>query len=886
MKYITDIKALMSDIKSAMPLSQAIGLYLQLQKDGANSYSCLCPWHKETQPSFKISDSKSIWKCWGACSGDKSKAGTDVIKFIQSYFGLSFIEAVHKFIDDTGIDLSQHFRLPTQEEQWFDYYTQINHIVAQACHQQLLANTQVLSKFTVDRNIMVDTLKKFNVGYCSDISSIQSALSGIDDVYIQALDLKRYEMWDNRIVYPIHDYTGNIVLFRNRALSSGVPKFIGTTSSSPVFPSVLPIYGFHLARSTMRQNDGVLVVVEGHNDVIHMVDKGIINVVGSMGTNLSSEHFSSISPYGVKKLIIMYDGDNAGQTALNRFCESVNYSGDIILAVAQMPHPFDPDEYLNLHQASELRSIIDSNEHYIDHYFNSVDGPLNTSADRHAHLHKVKSRMTSLTGINQQMALSKLSEKVDIAKEVLDDYYRADHIVNDLYSIDAELIVLANIISSNECRLEAINKLSADMFWLRKHASLYSLVCSMDVVGTSIGFDTVWLELQKQKLDYLWPKDEFDRLNTHITNTYDVFIDEVLDRYARRYADATADRIKVDIHNMSLGVHEVLDSVNTSITKMIMSHTDQYSPDENTRGIERTMEFIQQQVKNPGMLPGIDLGPSFPCLTQTIGGLRKQTMNVVGGLPGVGKTSMMEKWALYQAVHLQIPILWLALEMRREAFDIRNIAILSTMDDGLPIQNFEMERGYLDQVKADRVTSIAAKYRASPFYAITTGTMSVQQAVAIARYYKHVCGVQVVYIDYVQLMSSEGKFNEDWNMQKYISKSMLENISRDLDLSVVAASQMSRNAIQATRGRIDNLPGGENVAGSVQYWADSDTFIAPFQKTQAQIEHWPNTGLYGINVSKNRNGVTGLIHANYMGMYTSWFEANQDQIMPIGQSEL
>ena len=172
MRHIKDIKLLMEAIVSSMPLSQAIGMYIPLEPDGSG----LCPWHAETIGSFKVTDSKSIWKCWGACNGEKGRAGTNIIGFIQTQFGLSFMEAVDKFIQDTGFDFSEHFREPTNEERWKDFRQSVNKVVAVACYAKLNEISVVNDMFVRGKGIKQEILEQFLIGYSTNVDFILQVL--------------------------------------------------------------------------------------------------------------------------------------------------------------------------------------------------------------------------------------------------------------------------------------------------------------------------------------------------------------------------------------------------------------------------------------------------------------------------------------------------------------------------------------------------------------------------------------------------------------------------------------------------------------------------------------------------------------------------------------
>ena len=883
MPNIKDIRALMTEIKASMPLSKALGKYLTLEKDGAG-YSCLCPFegHHETVPSFKVNDEKSIWKCWGSCSGDKSRAGRDVIAFIQSFFGLSFTEAVEKFSQDFGIDLSHHYRPPTPEEQYFEYYTAVNKVVTDCCMNMLAQNQGLIDMFEQSKGISLDTLRQFSIGYCPDIGMIQQALQScdIDDQYAVALDLKRFEMWSNRIVYPIMTRNSKVIGFRNRGLSHGAVKFIGTSTESVLSQHMPPVYGLQMACRHIRQADSVVNVVEGQNDVLHMYDAGIYNTVASMGINLSHSTLAALTSYGVRTAVVMFDGDKAGLQAMNNLCANIEPVDNLVLRMTQLPDGQDPDEFLRDHDVSEMYDIITSSEHFLTHYLNSIDLGDESILDKHLYMNKVRARLTTLDPTHRSMCLSDMSNRIGVPYDVLEDYYKPDFRPDILFNLDAEIKVLQGMILNDDVRLRLVDELNAGMFYIKGYAMIFDVVVNMLRNNYAIDPSSVWFELTKRKAECGMTRDQFDLLFADIPQSYDIFIDEFMDRYVRRNADTLADRIKLDIRNDVIETETILDNINDSVTKLITNNITKEA-DDHASSVDNTILKIQQNMSSPGGLPGIDLGPDFRCLTDTVGGLRDGTMYMVAGLPGIGKTAMAEKWSLYQAVVNNVPILWVALEMSRDALNMRNMSILSTMGGTCHIPIYNLERGILTPDQQVNLVNIAKQYKQAPYYAECNSDLTVQQLIATIRYHKHVHDIKAVYIDYVQLLNSEEKYNQDWQMQKSISK-MLTKFANSAGIAIVAISQLSRTALGTGKNDHDTIPSGKDIAGSVQWWADADAVICPFAKSRAQIEYWPNKGLHGINVSKNRNGATGLIHATYHGSWTTWIEtASQEGVETI-----
>lgn len=347
-------------VRRKADIVSVIGKYLQVKKKGKD-YVCLCPFHDDHSPSMTISPDKQIYKCF-VCG-----AGGNVFTFVKNYENVSFVEAVEKVADMSGIPLSIHPPAETKPEDpriarlhrildetirftMYQMNTEPAERFRKYCEERGL-NEEVRKKFSIGWNPPGDQLYRFlkAKGYSEEdmvaCNVVNTGMSGIHDVF------------SNRITFPIHDKNGNPIGFSARTLDKDQAKYINT-NDTPVFQKSDIVYNAHRARSTARR-EGKIYMCEGVTDVIAFARAGMDNAVCTLGTSCTQHQISILKGLSAR-LVICYDGDEPGQAATWRAAKMAQAQGCQI-SIVRNTTGLDPDEIIRQRGAEALKELA-SNE--------------------------------------------------------------------------------------------------------------------------------------------------------------------------------------------------------------------------------------------------------------------------------------------------------------------------------------------------------------------------------------------------------------------------------------------------------------------------------------------------------------------------------------------
>jgi len=310
------------EVKQRLNIVEVISAYVPLKKAGRN-YKGLCPFHNERTPSFVVFPDTQRWHCFGACG-----TGGDVISFVMRREGLPFAEALKMLAARAGVELSP----PTPEQQaeaderrrlW-----DLNRLAAEYFHRLLMESEEAAGAraYLERRGLRPETLRAFQVGYARDSwqalgDYLRSQGWREADLIKAGLVTERegtgatYDRFRGRIIYPIRDARGRVCGFGGRVLDGSEPKYLNTPQT-PVFDKGSVLYGIDLARDAIRRSE-TAVLVEGYMDVLMAHQAGFKNVVGAMGTALSTEQMGILKPLA-RRLVLALDPDVAGDKATLR----------------------------------------------------------------------------------------------------------------------------------------------------------------------------------------------------------------------------------------------------------------------------------------------------------------------------------------------------------------------------------------------------------------------------------------------------------------------------------------------------------------------------------------------------------------------------------------
>lgn len=367
-------KLVIEEIKNNANIVEVIGDVISLQKAGRN-YLGLCPFHGEKTPSFNVVEDKQFYHCFGC-----GRSG-DVFKFIEEYQGVSFMEAVQVLGERVGIEVETTLHSEQKSSSPHQLLYDMHEEATKFYHAILMTSTmgEEARNYLYQRGLTDDVIKHFRIGLApSERSFLYQRLSVqyaeeklLDSGLFYLSESNQFlDTFHNRIMFPLTNDQGKVIAFSGRIWQKTdlqTAKYKNSRSTA-IFNKSYELYHMDRAKKSSGKTSEVYLM-EGFMDVIAAYRSGIENAVASMGTALSSEHVEHLKRI-TKKLVLVYDGDKAGQAATVKALDEI---GDMPVQIVTMPDNLDPDEYLQKFSAEELAYLLTKTrispiEFYIHHY--------------------------------------------------------------------------------------------------------------------------------------------------------------------------------------------------------------------------------------------------------------------------------------------------------------------------------------------------------------------------------------------------------------------------------------------------------------------------------------------------------------------------------------
>ena len=359
--------ATIQQIMARADITDVVGSFVKLKKRGTNLLG-LCPFHNEKTPSFTVSPSKEIYKCFGC-----GKSG-NLVSFVMEHEKYNYPETLKWLAQRYQIEIEETQLNDDQKQalQTADSLFALNQYAQQFFSQQLLETEEgkaIGLSYFEERGFSNNTIQKFQLGYSPEAKDVftQAALQHQfnPELLLKAgLVSNRYDqLQDNyrgRVIFPIHNHSGKVVGFGARILKTTekAPKYINSPENEIYVKSKI-LYGSYFAKQSIDKLNECLLV-EGYTDVLSLHQAGIENVVASGGTALTIDQLRSIKKY-TKNLTIVYDGDQAGIKAALRGLDLALEEGMAVKLVL-IPDGDDPDSYVNKLGAAAFREFVNKNK--------------------------------------------------------------------------------------------------------------------------------------------------------------------------------------------------------------------------------------------------------------------------------------------------------------------------------------------------------------------------------------------------------------------------------------------------------------------------------------------------------------------------------------------
>lgn len=347
-------------------IEEVVGEFVNLKRRGSNLIG-LCPFHQEKTPSFSVSPSRGLFKCFGCGKGG------DAARFMMEHEHISYPEALRWLAKKYQIEVEEYEQSPEEQaalnerERMFNLNTFAQQYFTQTLFETNEGRSVGLSYFK-ERDFREATIKKFQLGYSPDHRDAFSAHAR-KNAYPPDLLLKTglsvgseeklYDRFQARVIFPIHNLTGKVIGFGGRILSSDKSKAKYLNSpESEIYTKSKSLYGIYFAKNAISKLDNCLLV-EGYTDVISLHQAGIENVVASSGTSLTTEQIRLIRRF-TNNITILYDGDKAGINASLRGTDMILEEG-MNVRVLLFPDGDDPDSFVRKNRSSDVEAYIATN---------------------------------------------------------------------------------------------------------------------------------------------------------------------------------------------------------------------------------------------------------------------------------------------------------------------------------------------------------------------------------------------------------------------------------------------------------------------------------------------------------------------------------------------
>ena len=354
------------------PIEDVVGQYVTLKRSGANLFG-LCPFHGEKTASFSVAPDKGIYYCFGCHKGGGA------INFMMELEGLSYPDAVRALAKRAGMEVPEdeqyQSRYRQQERLWA-----LHKEAARFFHSQLYAKTgEAALQYALGRGMNKYILTTFGVGYAPDSwDSLVKAMSAkgytrqeLIDSGLVTVSQKNGNLFDrfrDRLMFPIIDTRGNVIAFGGRTVKkdADTAKYLNSPETL-IFNKRKNLFGLNLAKKTKQD---YLILVEGNIDVVALHQYGFDNAVASLGTSLTEEQATLLSRY-TENVVLIYDGDEAGQRATRRAIPMLEKAG-IGVKVLQIQDAKDPDEYLKKFGPDKFKLLLEGSSNRVEYQLRAI----------------------------------------------------------------------------------------------------------------------------------------------------------------------------------------------------------------------------------------------------------------------------------------------------------------------------------------------------------------------------------------------------------------------------------------------------------------------------------------------------------------------------------
>ena len=412
----------LDELKSKIDIVQLIGSSVSLTRKGNLWWGC-CPFHHEKTPSFAVDERRGFFHCYGCHEGG------DVISWVQKTDNLDFMDAVKFLARSVGMPVPE---TPKENAQYQkrDRLYEMMRLAAKHYYLNFTKN-KVATDYMLKRGLRPETLRKFGIGYSvggqaliRELKAAGYTVAEMNECSLVGVSEERGEPYDflsGRIIIPIFDAQGRVIAFVGRVLEKkeGVAKY-KNSRENVLFQKGRTLYGLNFVKKyRLHHPVDSLILVEGHMDVIALVEAGFENTVASMGTALTEAQAAMIKRM-VDRVYISYDGDTAGKNNTMRGLDILKRAG-LDVRVVNLPDELDPDELIRQRGKAAYRRLLEEALPLYEHKIMRAGQKYNlTSADdRGAYAKECLRIISDLDAVEQDAYLDLIAERTAVSKDAL-----------------------------------------------------------------------------------------------------------------------------------------------------------------------------------------------------------------------------------------------------------------------------------------------------------------------------------------------------------------------------------------------------------------------------------------------------------------------------------
>lgn len=519
---------LLEEIRNSNDIVDIVSQYVTLKRSGRN-YMGLCPFHKEKSPSFSVSPDKQIYHCFG-CG-----VGGNVFHFIGKIENINFVESVAMLAERAGIPLPTiDSKEDAHKQELKKKVYEINQIAADFYHENLYQPTSKLAQnYVKKRKLDNKTLKAFSIGYAGNFNELYKKLvqAGYqeEEMLASSMVLKNnngqfIDRFRKRFMIPIKDVRGRVIAFGGRVLDDTKPKYINSPENI-VYSKGRNLFGLNVAKQNEMEK---VIIVEGYMDAISLYQRGITNVVASLGTALTEHQGRLIRKYA-NQVILGYDADGAGQAAIMRGLTILQNLG-IDVRVLQLDDPTvkDPDEYVIKNGTGRLNRCVDNAISLVEFKVKMLKNSLatETASDKIKFLNEVAKILSSVDNkMEKEIYIEKISKEYGVSKEAI--YAQTNKLQ---YGNTEGSKVLERRITPTKARKEQDTKEVTEAVIKRENMVIALLlneeVKTYPVLKKGISIEDFKYDINRKIAKILY--DEFEKGNSNINTILDSITDEEL----------------------------------------------------------------------------------------------------------------------------------------------------------------------------------------------------------------------------------------------------------------------------------------------------------------------------------------------------------------------